>query len=61
MASHVSKKWYHIQWFSDEDTKEDRKLILRLDLLIVPYAVLAYWVKYIDQANLSMFYECLLR
>lgn len=53
MASHVKKQWYKIQWFADEDTKEDKKLILRLDLLIVPYAVLSYWVKYIDQANLS--------
>lgn len=42
-----------LRWFSDRDTKEDRKLILKIDLLIVPYALLAYWVKYLDQANLS--------
>jgi len=48
-----SKKWYQIQWFSDEDTPEERKLIFKLDLLIVPYVILAYWVKYIDQTNLS--------
>jgi len=50
------RKWYHIKWFSDEDTKEERRLILKLDLLIVPYAFLAYWTKYIDQANISMQY-----
>ena len=54
MATTRSKKWYNnIQWFADDDSEEDRKLIIRLDLLIVPYAVLSYWVKYIDQANLS--------
>jgi hypothetical protein len=47
------RKWYHLQWFTDQDTKEERKLILKLDLLIVPYAFLAYWTKYIDQANIS--------
>lgn len=47
------RKWYHIQWFADDDTKEERRLILKLDLLIVPYAFLAYWTKYIDQANIS--------
>ncbi len=48
-----ARKWYQIQWFSDEDTKEERKLILKLDALIVPYAFLSYWVKYLDQANIS--------
>ncbi len=54
MAVTSKKKWYQIQWFKDIDTKEDRRLILKLDLLIVPYALLSYWTKYIDQANLSM-------
>lgn len=48
------RKWYCLQWFADHDTKEERRLILKLDLLIVPYAFLAYWTKYIDQANISM-------
>lgn len=47
------RRWWHIQWFSDDDTPEDRKWILKLDLLVVPFSILAYWVKYIDQANLS--------
>jgi hypothetical protein len=49
----TSRKWYQVRWFADEDTPEERKLILKLDLLIVPYVFLAYWVKYIDQANIS--------
>ncbi|OBR13341.1 Major facilitator superfamily transporter [Colletotrichum higginsianum IMI 349063] len=45
------KKWYHIQWYSDEDSEEERKFIIKLDLIVVPYAVLAYWVKYIETDN----------
>ncbi|KAJ5666262.1 uncharacterized protein N7477_008710 [Penicillium maclennaniae] len=50
------QNWYHLQWFADQDTKQERKLILKLDLLIVPYAFLAYWTKYIDQANINNAY-----
>ncbi|RXG42490.1 hypothetical protein VDGE_07862 [Verticillium dahliae] len=56
MASPPAKKWYHIRWYSDTDTKEERKFIRKIDALIVPYAVLAYWVKYIDQSNLNNAY-----
>ncbi|KIW91734.1 uncharacterized protein Z519_07702 [Cladophialophora bantiana CBS 173.52] len=52
----ASRKWYQIHWFSPDDTKEERKLITKLDLLIVPYVFLAYWVKYIDQANINNAY-----
>lgn len=47
------RKWYKIQWYADADTPDDRRLINKLDMLIVPYAILSYWVKYIDQSNLS--------
>ena len=57
MSSPVkARKWYQVRWFKDHDTPEERKLILKLDLLIVPYVFLAYWVKYIDQANISRSY-----
>ncbi|KAF4122766.1 Major Facilitator Superfamily [Geosmithia morbida] len=56
MAGPVKKKWYNIQWFSDTDTPEERRFIIKLDALIVPYAVLSYWVKYIDQSNLNNAY-----
>lgn len=51
-----TRKWYQIRWFQETDTKEERKLIFKLDLLIVPYVFLAYWVKYIDQANINNAY-----
>ena len=53
MSSIPRKKWWKLQWYSDDDTPEERKFITKLDLIVVPYAVLAYWVKYIDQSNLS--------
>jgi hypothetical protein len=34
------RKWYQIKWFQDYDTAEERKLITKLDLLIVPYVFL---------------------
>ncbi|KAF2786372.1 MFS general substrate transporter [Melanomma pulvis-pyrius CBS 109.77] len=51
-----TRKWYQLQWFQKQDTPEERKLIFKLDLLIVPYVFLAYWVKYIDQANINNAY-----
>ncbi|KAF5023280.1 hypothetical protein F66182_4661 [Fusarium sp. NRRL 66182] len=51
MADPVKKKWYHIKWYSDTDTPEERKLIVKLDALIVPYAVLAYWEDLNFQGN----------
>ncbi|KAK2040356.1 major facilitator superfamily transporter [Colletotrichum somersetense] len=56
MTVQARRRWWQIQWFADTDTPEERKLINKLDLLIVPYAVLSYWVKYIDQSNLNNAY-----
>ncbi|KAF0327765.1 putative transporter SEO1 [Colletotrichum asianum] len=49
-----ARRWYH--WFSPSDSPEERKLILKLDLLIVPYAFILYWVKYMDQTNINNAY-----
>jgi hypothetical protein len=50
-AKRQGRAWYH--WYAKDDSLEERKLIAKLDLLIIPYAVVAYWIKYIDQSNLS--------
>jgi len=47
------QKWYQLQWYRDADSPRQRQFINKIDLLIVPYAFLSYWVKYIDQSNLS--------
>lgn len=49
----ANKRFPRIRWFSPDDSPSERRLLLKLDLLIVPYAFLAYWTKYIDQANIS--------
>ncbi|KAF4857203.1 putative transporter SEO1 [Colletotrichum siamense] len=61
MASALKKsvprdKWWKIKWFSDDDTPEERRLITKIDMFLVPYSVLGYWVKYIDQSNLNNAY-----
>ncbi|KAF3025052.1 MFS transporter (Seo1) [Neopestalotiopsis sp. 37M] len=48
------RRWYH--WYSPADGPEERKLIAKLDLLIIPYAFILYWVKYIDQSNINNAY-----
>lgn len=50
-AKRQGRAFWH--WYAKDDTPEERRLIVKLDLLIVPYAVIAYWIKYIDQSNLS--------
>lgn len=52
MSKSKSRSWLS-WWFSDEDTPDERRLLTKLDLLIVPYAILAYWTVFLDQANLS--------
>jgi hypothetical protein len=49
----INRKWYH--WYHPSDTKDERKLIAKLDLLIVSYAFVTYWAKYLDQSNISQY------
>ncbi|CAJ2506421.1 Uu.00g005510.m01.CDS01 [Anthostomella pinea] len=50
----MGRRW--CQWYSPTDSPEEKKLIAKLDLLIVPYACILYWVKYIDQSNINNAY-----
>lgn len=54
MGDRTIRRWYH--WYAPEDTPAERKLVLKLDLLIIPYAFIIYWVKYIDQTNISKYF-----
>ncbi|EGV63753.1 MFS transporter (Seo1) [Yamadazyma tenuis] len=47
-------KWY--KWFHEDDTPAERKLILKLDVILTLYSLMAYWVKYLDQTNLNNAY-----
>lgn len=52
------EKWWKIQWFAKDDTQEERRFITKLDLILVPYLLLSYWVKNLDQNNLSSYLLC---
>ncbi|EXJ92337.1 hypothetical protein A1O3_00887 [Capronia epimyces CBS 606.96] len=52
--SRVKRQWY--QWYADSDTPAERKLLLKMDLLILSYAFLGFWTKYIDNGNLTNAY-----
>lgn len=52
------EKWWKIQWFAKDDTQEERRFITKLDLILVPYLLLSYWVKNLDQNNLSSYPLC---
>lgn len=47
------KAW---QYFSADDTPEERRLILKLDGLIIVFLFLAYWAKVLDQSATSTAY-----
>jgi MFS family permease len=52
--SRVKRRWY--QWYADTDTPAERTLLIKMDLLILSYAFLGFWVKYIDNGNLTNAY-----
>ncbi|KAK6465828.1 putative permease [Scheffersomyces coipomensis] len=49
-----NRKWYH--WFHDDDTAAERRVIVKIDILLTLYSLMAYWVKYLDQTNLTNAY-----
>lgn len=48
------QKWY--QWFAPDDTPEERRLIIKLDCLIMIFVFLAYWAKVLDSSATSTAY-----
>lgn len=54
VAGRKPVKWYH--WFDPNDTAAERKLVVKLDILLTFYSMMAYWVKYLDQSNLNNAY-----
>jgi len=50
----VKRRWY--AWYADTDSPKERKLLIKMDLIILSYAFLGFWVKYIDNGNLTNAY-----
>lgn len=53
-AGEERQKWY--QWFAPTDTPEERRLIMKLDGLIIVFVFLAYWAKVLDTSATSSAY-----
>lgn len=47
-------RWF--QWFDEGTSKAEKKLVLKLYVIIGFYSFLGYWVKYLDQLNLNNAY-----
>lgn len=47
-------KWYH--WFDQNDSPQERRLLMKLDILLCFFSFIMYWVKYLDQANINNAY-----
>ena len=47
-------KWY--SWFNPGTSSAEKKLLLKLDVLLAFYSCIAYWVKYLDTVNLNNAY-----
>ncbi|ODQ56941.1 hypothetical protein WICANDRAFT_20749, partial [Wickerhamomyces anomalus NRRL Y-366-8] len=47
-------KWYY--WFEEGTSKEEKKLLIKLDFLIAFYVLVVFWVKSLDQSNVSNAY-----
>ena len=50
----AKQKWY--QYFSPSDTPAERRLILKLDGLIIVFLFLAHWAKVLDSSATSTAY-----
>lgn len=49
----LSKRILGVLWDSLEKTPEERKFIAKIDWWILTYCCIAYFVKYLDQTNVS--------
>ncbi|CAI4234045.1 BAH_G0000070.mRNA.1.CDS.1 [Saccharomyces cerevisiae] len=47
-------KWY--SWFKQGTSFKEKKLLIKLDVLLAFYSCIAYWVKYLDTVNINNAY-----
>jgi ACS family pantothenate transporter-like MFS transporter len=43
-------------WGQPPDTKEESRLLMKVDFFVLTYICLMYWVNYLDRANLNNAY-----
>lgn len=54
MTGFVARLEEATRWFPAGMSREERSLVRKLDLLVLPYACLSFFVKYLDVSALSM-------
>ena len=52
----VKSKIRDVIWGKPPRTKEERRLVFKIDLLILTFVCFTYWVNYLDRMNLSNAY-----
>ena len=45
-----------VVWGQPPPTKEERRLLVKVDFFVLSYVCLMYWVNYLDRANLNNAY-----
>lgn len=60
MATTEKKKWWKIQWFAEDDTPEERRFLTKMDSFVIPYLFVSFWVKNLDQNNISQYFMSVL-
>ncbi|KAM3504492.1 hypothetical protein MY10362_003540 [Beauveria mimosiformis] len=50
----VVRRWYH--WYDAGASKQERKLLRKLDFFILTYTCLTFFIKYLDQTNVTNAY-----
>lgn len=43
-------------WFDPDDTPAERRLILKLDVILTFFCFVVYWIKFLDQSNINNAY-----
>ncbi|SEI33974.1 YALIA101S04e07162g1_1 [Yarrowia lipolytica] len=52
----VSKSVKRFGWFDRDDSPAERRLIIKLDVILTFYCFVIYWIKYLDQSNINNAY-----
>lgn len=56
MTGFIARLEEATRWFPAGMSREERSLVRKLDLLVLPYACLSFFVKYLDVSALSTLY-----
>lgn len=53
VAEKPKRRWQSYIWDSLDKSPEERKFLFKLDLALLTFASLGYFIKYLDQANIN--------